>query len=193
MVHQPLAVLASCYNSVAYEVFEEENFGGLSCRISQSLPRWFWVLVVCWTLFGMLLAPLVFMLAVYMKICLYLHRMPANTKGKQSQTKVTRSCIILLTVFLLCWLPDQTYYFFYAIKPWGIQLRLDSIGYHLVVNLGFANSAFNPFLYAFLNPSYKEAFLKLFKSRRARLQRATTGIDTSINRSITQDDDNTNV
>ncbi len=94
--------------------------------------------------------------------------------GKRSQQKVTISCLVLLAVFLLCWLPDQLYFFLYTVKPFKISLEMDTPLYHLVVILGLVNSVLNPFLYAFINPSYSAAFRNLVKKPEDRQEVHTT-------------------
>ncbi|XP_063727007.1 octopamine receptor 1-like [Symsagittifera roscoffensis] len=169
-----LGLAVSSYNLFLWVIkSEDEDDGddgdGAMCEVSRALPSWFWVATGFWTLFGMLLFPFMFMLVVYVHIYNILLQMPINIKGKRSQLRITVSCFMLLAVFLFCWLPDQTFFFMYSIQPLGIHLHLHSILYRAVVNLGFTNSFCNPFLYSFLNPTFKKAFRKLvFRCRACR-------------------------
>ncbi|XP_063727149.1 mu-type opioid receptor-like [Symsagittifera roscoffensis] len=129
------------------------------CVVDFSLPPWFFLWGGFWSLFGMLLLPTLLMLIAYAHISYTLSRMPPHSKGRRLQKRVTVSCFAVLSVFFICWLPDQMFFFLFSLNlPSLPQLSLGSWTYHLVLNLGYANSCLNPLLYAFFNPNYRRVF-----------------------------------
>ncbi|KAM4598298.1 somatostatin receptor type 5 [Polymixia lowei] len=81
----------------------------------------------------------------------------ASTKRKKSERKVTRMVVIVVAVFVFCWLP------FYALNIINLLVSLppDYHGlYYFVVVLGYANSCANPIVYGFLSENFKRGFRK---------------------------------
>ncbi|KPP67529.1 somatostatin receptor type 5-like [Scleropages formosus] len=80
-----------------------------------------------------------------------------STKRKKSERKVTRMVIIVVAVFVLCWLP------FYALNIVNLLVVLPGEFrglYYFVVVLSYANSCANPILYGFLSDNFKRGFRK---------------------------------
>ncbi|KAM8844628.1 somatostatin receptor type 5-like [Spinachia spinachia] len=80
-----------------------------------------------------------------------------STKRRKSERKVTRMVVIVVAVFVLCWLP------FYALNIIILLVKLpqeDQGLYYLVVVLGYANSCANPIVYCFLSDNFKRGFRK---------------------------------
>ncbi|XP_061536630.1 somatostatin receptor type 5-like [Phycodurus eques] len=76
---------------------------------------------------------------------------------RRSERKVTRMVVVVVAVFVLCWLP------FYALNIVNLLVVLpgDLRGlYFFVVALSYANSCANPILYAFLSDNFKRGFRK---------------------------------
>ncbi|XP_056263993.1 somatostatin receptor type 5 [Pseudoliparis swirei] len=81
----------------------------------------------------------------------------ASTKRRKSERKVTRMVVIVVAVFVFCWLP------FYALNIINLLVALPSEYqglYYFVVVLGYANSCANPIVYCFLSDNFKRGFRK---------------------------------
>ncbi|XP_019717811.1 somatostatin receptor type 3 isoform X1 [Hippocampus comes] len=78
-----------------------------------------------------------------------------SSRRRRSERKVTRMVVVVVAVFVLCWLP------FYALNIVNLLVVLpgDLRGlYFFVVALSYANSCANPILYAFLSDNFKRGF-----------------------------------
>ncbi|XP_077414895.1 somatostatin receptor type 5-like [Vanacampus margaritifer] len=81
----------------------------------------------------------------------------ASAKRRKSERKVTRMVVIVVAVFVLCWLP------FYALNILNLLVALppEYQGlYYFVVVLGYANSCANPVVYGFMSENFKRGFRK---------------------------------
>lgn len=80
-----------------------------------------------------------------------------SSRRRKSERKITRMVIVVVAVFVLCWLP------FYALNIVNLVVVLprDLRGlYFFVVVLSYANSCANPILYGFLSDNFKRGFRK---------------------------------
>ncbi|TNM97173.1 hypothetical protein fugu_015329 [Takifugu bimaculatus] len=80
-----------------------------------------------------------------------------STKRRKSERKVTHMVIIIVAMFVFCWLP------FYALNIVNLLVLLPSEYqglYSFVVVLGYANSCANPIVYCFLSDNFKRGFRK---------------------------------
>lgn len=80
-----------------------------------------------------------------------------STKRRKSERKVTLMVIIVVALFVLCWLP------FYLLNIINLLVALppEYQGlYFFVVVLGYANSCANPIVYGFLSDNFKRGFRK---------------------------------
>ncbi|XP_029294279.1 LOW QUALITY PROTEIN: somatostatin receptor type 5-like [Cottoperca gobio] len=80
-----------------------------------------------------------------------------STKRRKSERKVTRMVVIVVAVFVFCWLP------FYALNIINLLVALPEEYqglYYFVVVLGYANSCANPIVYGFLSDNFKRGFRK---------------------------------
>ncbi|XP_045892676.1 somatostatin receptor type 5 [Micropterus dolomieu] len=80
-----------------------------------------------------------------------------STKRRKSERKVTHMVVIIVAVFVFCWLP------FYALNIINLLVSLPSEYqglYYFVVVLGYANSCANPIIYGFLSDNFKRGFRK---------------------------------
>uniref|UniRef100_A0A1A7Y0W2 Somatostatin receptor 3 n=1 Tax=Iconisemion striatum TaxID=60296 RepID=A0A1A7Y0W2_9TELE len=80
-----------------------------------------------------------------------------STKRRKSERKVTWMVVIVVAVFVFCWLP------FYALNIINLLVSLPSEHqglYYFVVVLGYANSCANPIVYGFLSDNFKRGFRK---------------------------------
>ena len=82
-------------------------------------------------------------------------------KGK----KGTRACILVVFVFLVCWLPRIVYNLSYIIKPPGLTSPLFlKLAFFCI----FLQSSTNPFIYSFYRSEFRTAALRLIKWRKSR-------------------------
>ncbi|XP_072298966.1 somatostatin receptor type 5 [Eucyclogobius newberryi] len=80
-----------------------------------------------------------------------------STKRRKSERKVTHMVIIVVALFVLCWMP------FYLLNIINLLVALppDYQGlYFFVVVLGYANSCANPIVYGFMSDNFKRGFRK---------------------------------
>lgn len=80
-----------------------------------------------------------------------------STKRRKSERKVTHMVVIIVAMFVFCWLP------FYALNIVNLLVLLPSEYqglYSFVVVLGYANSCANPIVYCFLSDNFKRGFQK---------------------------------
>uniref|UniRef100_A0A4W4ED66 G-protein coupled receptors family 1 profile domain-containing protein n=1 Tax=Electrophorus electricus TaxID=8005 RepID=A0A4W4ED66_ELEEL len=100
-----------------------------------------------------------------------------SVRRRKSERKITRMVVIVVAVFVLCWLP------FYILNIVNLLVLLpgELRGlYYFVVVLSYANSCANPILYGFLSDNFKRGFRKaLCRSTRRvdneELQQGTMG------------------
>ncbi|XP_048848401.1 somatostatin receptor type 5-like [Brienomyrus brachyistius] len=80
-----------------------------------------------------------------------------STKRRKSERKVTWMVVIVVAVFVFCWLP------FYALNIINLIVpppqNLQGL-YSFVVVLSYANSCANPIVYGFLSDNFKQGFRK---------------------------------
>lgn len=98
-----------------------------------------------------------------------------SSRRRKSERKITRMVVVVVAVFVLCWLP------FYLLNIVNLQVVLpgDFRGlYVFVVVLSYANSCANPILYGFLSDNFKRGFRKALcgSSARGNPQRAGTEV-----------------
>ena len=114
------------------------------------------------------LVPLVVMTVLYGKTAhaMWFHHTPSdglpNYQQQQIEIKkrrMVRVLLIILVVFVVCWLPAQGYNLFQAVTVFQKDFPL-ILGF-LSFWLAHANSAINPWLYIFLMSNMKRAFLEI--------------------------------
>lgn len=80
------------------------------------------------------------------------------TKRRKSERKVTRMVVIIVLVFVLCWLPFFTTNIVNLIH---IIPENKTTVYFFLVILTYVNSCANPVLYGFLSDNFKQSFQKV--------------------------------
>lgn len=82
-----------------------------------------------------------------------------STRRRQSERKVTRMVVIIVVVFVFCWLP---FYIFNIVNLIFILPEEPvAVGvFSSVIVLSYANSCANPILYGFLSNNFKQSFQK---------------------------------
>uniref|UniRef100_A0A3Q3XM23 G-protein coupled receptors family 1 profile domain-containing protein n=1 Tax=Mola mola TaxID=94237 RepID=A0A3Q3XM23_MOLML len=98
------------------------------------------------------------------------------TKRRRSEGKVTRMVVVIVVVFVLCWLP----FFIINIVNLVVIIPESSVTagiYFFAVILTYANSCANPVLYGFLSDNLKQSFRKVLCVRSMRCK--SGGVDDS--------------
>lgn len=80
------------------------------------------------------------------------------TRWRRSERKVTRMVVIMVLVFLICWLP---FFVTNMVNLIHIIPETDKTIYFIIVILTYLNSCANPFLYCFLSDNFKQSFQKV--------------------------------
>ncbi|KAM9314799.1 somatostatin-like receptor F_48D10.1 [Pholidichthys leucotaenia] len=96
------------------------------------------------------------------------------SKRRRSERKVTWMVVVIVVVFVLCWLP------FFIMNMVNLVVIIPesslTVGiYFFNVILSYANSCANPFLYGFLSDNFKQSFRKVLCVRSMRC--AANGVD----------------
>ena len=120
------------------------------------------------------LFPTVVMLFVYGRIVKTLKEREEALKNHQQRAAAasllrTRRNIVtmlqlLVLMFGLLWAPNQI--LFLVISFPGVTADIESIGYTILVAVGFLNCVVNPFVYAFKNPKFRKGFITVICCRR---------------------------
>ncbi|XP_073708170.1 somatostatin receptor type 5 [Garra rufa] len=97
-----------------------------------------------------------------------------SIRRRKSERKITRMVVIVVAVFVFCWLP------FYVLNIVNLLVLLPGEFrglYYFVVVLSYANSCANPILYGFLSDNFKRGFRKALcrSSRRVENQEQQQG------------------
>ncbi|XP_075996060.1 somatostatin receptor type 5-like [Genypterus blacodes] len=102
-----------------------------------------------------------------------------SSRRRKSERKVTRMVVVVVAVFVLCWLP------FYALNIVNLLVVLpdDFRGlYFFVVVLSYANSCANPILYGFLSDNFKRGFRKALCRTSRRVNHNNDRVVTEVQR-----------
>lgn len=86
------------------------------------------------------------------------------TMEKTKRRKGTRACILVVFVFIICWLPRIVYNLSYIIKPPGLASPLFL---RLAFFCLFLQSSANPFIYSFYRSEFRRAALRLVRWRKS--------------------------
>ncbi|KAM6135118.1 LOW QUALITY PROTEIN: neuropeptides B/W receptor type 1 [Pterocles gutturalis] len=87
-----------------------------------------------------------------------------NAKALVSQKKVTMMVVVILAVCLFCWTPYHLSTVVALTTDIPQTPLIVGISY-FITSLSYANSCFNPFLYAFLDDSFRGSFCKQINCR----------------------------
>lgn len=80
------------------------------------------------------------------------------TKRRRSERKVTHMVVVMVLVFLICWLP---FFVTNIVNLIYIIPAANNTSYFITVILTYLNSCINPFLYGFLSENFKHSFQKV--------------------------------
>ena len=81
-----------------------------------------------------------------------------HNETNYSVQRITRMVFFASACVIICWLPDQVYFYLYETNV----INLDEHTHSTLHILAFLNTSLNPFLYAFSNSQYKNEFKKIF-------------------------------
>ena len=126
--------------------------------------------------FGFLL-PLAVISVLYTLVArkLWLHEVPVDHNVSENQReqeipkkKVIRMLIIVVVVFVVCWLPMHMYQMVVSVSI-VVSARVPYWGHYVIIYISYwlsqANSAINPWLYIGLNGKMKAAFKNMIRCR----------------------------
>ncbi|XP_072128196.1 somatostatin receptor type 5-like [Mobula birostris] len=147
-------------------IFSSVKIGMHTCNINWPEPIMVWstaFIIYTATLgfFGPLLVICLCYLLIVIKLKSSGRKVRAtSTKRKKSERKVTWMVVIVVAVFVFCWLP------FYVMNIVNLVSTMPSepslVGlYFFVVLLSYTNSCANPFIYSFLSDNFKQGFRKI--------------------------------
>lgn len=99
------------------------------------------------------------------------------TTRRRSERKVTRMVVVMVLVFLVCWLP---FFVTNMVNLIHIIPKTNKTIYFIIVILTYLNSCANPFLYCFLSDNFKQSFQKVLCAYKP------DGVNTIGQRRVTQ-------
>ncbi|CAL8306116.1 unnamed protein product [Merluccius merluccius] len=135
-----------------------------SCNISWPDPQDLWSTVfILYTAILGFFAPLLVICLCYLLIVIKVRSASMRaglTTRRQSERKVTRMVVIIVVVFVMCWLP------FFITNMVNLvhiipETSVSAVFYFFIVILTYVNSCANPFLYGFLSDNFKQSFRKV--------------------------------
>lgn len=144
-------------------VFANIQKGGGTCNIAWPQPANIWsTAFIIYTSTVGFFCPLLIICLCYLLIIFKIRSSgkkvhATSIKRRRSERKVTRMVVIVVAIFVVCWLP------FYAVNIINVLVSLPSEYhglYYFVVVLGYANSCANPIIYGFLSDNFKRGFRK---------------------------------
>ncbi|XP_056409943.1 octopamine receptor-like isoform X1 [Hyla sarda] len=101
---------------------------------------------------------------------LHYHPNSKRQNNLQLEHKATRTMSIIISVFVMCWLPYFVLNVLIAAKGTSSTSKVLVNTFKYITWLGYCNSTINPMLYAFLNRDFQRALKKLLICRRWRSQ-----------------------
>ncbi|XP_048381688.1 relaxin-3 receptor 1-like [Stegostoma tigrinum] len=113
--------------------------------------------------------PLAIITSCYLLLIKFLHHHKLSGINVRRQSKVTKSVILLVMSFLLCWLPNH------MITCWGVLVKLELVHWSrayyiahiyihpLTICLANTNSCLNPIIYCLMRREFREAVKNIFR------------------------------
>ncbi|XP_032394330.1 somatostatin receptor type 5 isoform X2 [Etheostoma spectabile] len=140
----------------------QEDFN--TCNITWPAPRELWSIVfILYTSILGFFGPLVVICLCYLLIVIKVRSASMRvglTKRRKSERKVTRMVVIIVLVFVLCWLPFFITNIVNLIHIIPENNTTADVYFFLVI-LTYVNSCANPILYGFLSDNFKQSFQKV--------------------------------
>ncbi|KAF6734487.1 Somatostatin receptor type 5 [Oryzias melastigma] len=139
----------------------QEDFNTCNLSWPEPLGTWSMVFILYTSILGFF-CPLIVISLCYLLIVIKVKSASVRaglTKRRRSERKVTRMVVIIVFVFVLCWLPFFTaniVNLFYVIP----ENETTAAIYFTLVILTYVNSCANPFLYGFLSENFEKNMKK---------------------------------
>ncbi|MEQ2288646.1 Neuropeptides B/W receptor type 2 [Ameca splendens] len=151
-------------------VFVNPENGRKSCVLILPAPETLWFKMSrIYTLILGFAIPVSTICILYTMMLYKLRNMRLNSNAKaldKAKKKVTIMVFIVLAVCLFCWTPFHLSTIVALTTDLGNTPLVIRISY-IITSLSYANSCLNPFLYAFLDDSFRKAFKKMMECRPA--------------------------
>ncbi|XP_004403166.1 PREDICTED: somatostatin receptor type 5 [Odobenus rosmarus divergens] len=154
--------------SLPLVVFADIQEGWNTCNLSWPEPVGLWgaVFIIYTSVLGFF-GPLLVICLCYLLIVVKVKAsgVRVGATRRRSERKVTRMVVVVVVVFVGCWLP------FFIVNIVNLAFVLPeepaSAGaYFFVVILSYANSCANPVLYGFLSDNFRQSFRKVLCLRK---------------------------
>ncbi|KAM4694613.1 somatostatin receptor type 4-like [Discoglossus pictus] len=134
------------------------NNGVVVCNLIWPHPTWSAMFVIYTFLLGFFL-PVVAICLCYILIIIKMRAVALKAgwqQRKKSEKKITRMVLMVVTVFVICWMP------FYIVQLLNLFLpHMDATINHISIILSYANSCANPILYGFFSDNFKRSFQRI--------------------------------
>ncbi|KAK3926997.1 Somatostatin receptor type 2 [Frankliniella fusca] len=128
--------------------------------------------------------PLVLIFVFYILVIRKLKTVGPKNKSKEKKKthrKVTKMVLIVITVYVLCWLPYWVTQVALIFSPPNLCQNNFTITVFLFAGcLSYSNSAMNPILYAFLSDNFKKSFMKACTCAAGKDVNATLHMENSV-------------
>ncbi|XP_066134451.1 somatostatin receptor type 5 [Saccopteryx bilineata] len=154
--------------SLPLVVFADIQEGWDTCNLSWPEPVGLWgaIFIIYTSVLGFF-GPLLVICLCYLLIVVKVKAsgMRVGSTRRRSERKVTRMVVVVVLVFVGCWLP----FFIINIVNLAIVLPEEPAAagaYFFVVILSYANSCANPVLYGFLSDNFRQSFRKVLCFRK---------------------------
>ncbi|XP_053194847.1 somatostatin receptor type 5-like [Scomber japonicus] len=145
-------------------IYSHVQEGFNTCNITWPEPQNLWSIVfILYTSILGFFCPLVVISLCYLVIVIKVRSAGVRaglTKRRKSERKVTRMVVIIVLVFVLCWLPFFTTNIVNLVHIIPENNATAAV-YFLMVILTYVNSCANPILYGFLSDKFKQSFQKV--------------------------------
>lgn len=163
-----LVILIVVPFTVFASVYVGPSDGRKSCLLSFPHPEGLWFKASrIYTLILGFAIPVSTICVLYTMMLYRLRNMRLNSNAKaldKAKKKVTVMVVIVLAVCLFCWTPFHLSTIVALTTDLKTTPLLISISY-FITSLSYANSCLNPFLYPFLDDSFRKAFKKMLECR----------------------------
>lgn len=134
-----------------------------TCNLSWPEPSQLWsVVFILYTSILGFFGPLVIISIGYLLIVIKVRSAGVRAglnKRRKSERKVTRMVVIIVLVFVICWLPFYTTNMVNLVHIIPENETMAAVYFSLVI-LTYVNSCANPVLYGFLSDNFRQSFLK---------------------------------
>ncbi|XP_035691799.1 D(2) dopamine receptor-like [Branchiostoma floridae] len=87
------------------------------------------------------------------------HQEAMKRKAREEDIKLTKSFVVVIVVFTLCWLPFCVAMFWSVFSPTPVPRLVDMA----TLMLGYSNSCWNPIIYGVMNKKFRAVFKELLR------------------------------